>query len=187
MIEAASTKWNFAHYTPGLVGGHCIGIDPYYLINKARECGIDPIVMKAARQRNEGMATHIVSRIRRAMKSKNIPVKDARILLAGFSFKADCNDTRNTKIYDIYNELSDFTASIDIFDPNVDQASVLKSHAIKICTEWHEISGKKYDAVIFCVAHSAFSKYDIKSLMAHPCATFDIMGILNRPEVDDRL
>lgn len=187
VIEAASTKWNFAHYTPGLVGGHCIGIDPYYLINKARECGIDPIVMKAARQRNEGMATHIVSRIRRAMKSKNIPVKDARILLAGFSFKADCNDTRNTKIYDIYNELSDFTASIDIFDPNLDQASVLKSHAIKICTEWHEISGKKYDAVIFCVAHSAFSKYDIKSLMAHPCATFDIMGILNRQEVDDRL
>lgn len=187
VIDAAATKWNFGRYTPGLVGGHCISVDPYYLINKARECGIDPTVMVSARQRNEGMASHIVSRLRRAMNAKEIPVKDSRVLLVGFTFKADCNDTRNTKVYDIYNEVSDFTANIDVFDPNVEPDKVLKSHAIKVVSDWDEISNKKYDAIVFCVAHSALSNYDIKSLMADPCASFDVMGAMNRQDVDDRL
>ena len=187
VIDAAATKWNFGRYTPGLVGGHCISVDPYYLINKARECGIDPMVMVSARTRNEGMASHIVSRLRRTMKAKGIQVKDSRVLLVGFTFKADCNDTRNTKVYDIYNEISDFTANIDVFDPNVEPDKVMKSHAIKVISDWKEISEKKYDAVIFCVAHSSLANYDFKPLMAEPCASFDIMGSQKRHDVDDRL
>lgn len=187
VIEAASTKWNFNRYVPGLVGGHCISVDPYYLINKARHCGIDPMLMTAARRRNEQMTTDIINRVRRIMKEKSIPVKDARVLLVGFTFKANCGDTRNTKIENLYHELHDFTDNVDVYDPLVDPERAWQVHGIKISSKFEEIAGNRYDAVIFCVAHQVLAYYDIKSVMAEPCATFDIMGALAPGEVDARL
>lgn len=132
VIEAASSKWNFIPVHPGLVGGHCIGVDPYYLIQKAQVYGVMPHIMSNARRLNDSMGEYVANQVIKYMNKKAILVKDADILILGFSFKENCADIRNTKVVDIYNTLSEYTNNIMVYDPHVDVALVRKDYNIEV-------------------------------------------------------
>lgn len=184
VIEAASSKWNFIRLSPGLVGGHCIGVDPYYLIQKAQVYGVLPRVMTDARRLNDGMGLYVANQVIRCMNKKGVMVKDSKILILGFTFKENCPDIRNTKIIDIYSTLSEYTGNITVYDPWANAANVRREYGIDVI---NEIPGDKYDAVILAVAHSAFEKVDIMSLVRKGGVVYDVKGVLPREIVDDRL
>src|SRR5574344_1180916 len=147
-IEAASSKWNFIKLSPGLVGGHCISVDPYYLIQKAQVYGVLPRVMSSARRLNDGMGDYVANQTIKCMNKKGVVVKDAKILLLGFTFKENCPDIRNTRVIDIYSTLSEYTSNITIYDPWANQQNVEKEYNIEIASNIQQISSEKYDAVI---------------------------------------
>ena len=184
VIEAAATKWNFIKMTPGLVGGHCIGVDPYYLIQKAQVYGVLPRVMTDARRLNDGMGAYVAHRVIDCMNKKGVLVKDAKILILGFTFKENCPDIRNTKVADIYSCLSEYTSIITVYDPWADPVLVKKVYGIDIDSK--ELSGR-FDAIILAVAHTAFEGMDIRSLVRHGGVVYDVKGFLPRDLVDDRL
>lgn len=184
VIDAASTKWNFLKYTPGLVGGHCISIDPYYLIQKAQVYGILPRIMTAARRLNDGMGAYVANQTIKLMNKKGILVKDAHILILGITFKENCPDIRNTKVVDIYATLQEYTHNITIYDPLANIEAVEAEYNIEIMN--HKPDGK-YDAVIMAVAHDMFHDLDINSLLMEHAIVYDVKSVLPRNIVEGRL
>ncbi len=185
VIEAASSKWNFIKLSPGLVGGHCISVDPYYLIQKAQVYGIMPRIMCSARRLNEGMGNYVAEQAIKIMNKKGVLVKDAKILILGITFKENCPDTRNTKIIDIYHTLREYTDDITICDPWANPARVKKEYQIDIC-KTPDITAR-YDTIILAVAHKEFLSLNLKAILKPNGVIYDVKGILDRNTVDGRL
>ena len=187
VIEAASSKWNFIKLKPGLVGGHCISVDPYYLIQKAQVYGVLPRVMFSARRLNDGMGDYVANQVIKCMNKKGLLVKDARILILGVTFKENCPDIRNTKVVDIYHTLREYTNNITVYDPWANPEAV--AHEYGIATLNDLPSEGRYDAVILAVAHKQFLTIDVRSLLAdlEKGVVYDVKGILDREIVDGRL
>ncbi|WP_251623377.1 nucleotide sugar dehydrogenase [Odoribacter lunatus] len=189
VIEAASSKWNFIKLSPGLVGGHCISVDPYYLIQKAQVYGVLPRIMSAARRLNDGMGAYVANQTIKLMNKKGILVKDAKILILGITFKENCPDIRNTKVVDIYYTLAEYTSNITIFDLWADIAHVKEEYGIDIVKDDLNKFAGKYDVVIHAVAHKDFEVMDIRSLLADPKngVVYDVKSTLNKNQIDGRL
>ena len=185
VIEAAASKWNFIKLSPGLVGGHCISVDPYYLIQKAQVYGVLPRVMSSARRLNDGMGEYVANQVIKLMNKKGVLVKDANILILGITFKENCPDIRNTKIVDIYSTLSEYTNNITIYDPWANPQEVEHEYKINIVNKLDASS--RYDAIVLGVAHSKFLSLDIKSLLNDNGVVYDVKGILPREVIDGRL
>ena len=184
VIEAASSKWNFIKLSPGLVGGHCISVDPYYLIQKAQVYGVLPRIMSNARRLNDGMGDYVANQVIKLMNKKGIMVKDARILILGITFKENCPDIRNTKVVDIYHTLQEYTDNLTIFDPWANAKNVQKQYGINITDNMPE---GVFDAIILAVAHNEFLNMDIKSKVHENGIIYDVKGILPRDIIDGRL
>lgn len=183
VIEAAATKWNFIKLRPGLVGGHCIGVDPYYLTFKAEELGYKPNLILGARQINNGMGKFIAEKTIKCMISCDKKIKGANVLVLGFAFKEDCPDVRNTKVVDIIGELEAYECLVDVYDPWVDSKDASHYGNIKLITDPF-LSSKKYDAVVVAVAHKqflAFNMDDYISLSTKHPVLIDVKGIVEKP------
>lgn len=189
VIEAAASKWNFIKLKPGLVGGHCISVDPYYLIQKAQVYGVMPRVMSAARRLNDGMGEYIAHQVIKLMNKKGIMVKGARILLLGITFKENCPDIRNTKIVDIYSTLAEYTQNILVYDPWANPENVAKEYNILIENRGVESLKRKWDVVVLGVAHREFLNLNIREFLKNPDIgiVYDVKSILNIETVDGRL
>lgn len=189
VIEAAASKWNFIKLNPGLVGGHCISVDPYYLIQKAQVYGVLPRVMFSARRLNDGMGAYVANQTIKAMNLKGVKVKDAKILLLGITFKENCPDIRNTKIVDIYHTLREYTSNITVYDPWANPDCVKHEYGVEITTDTPENLYGKFDAVILGVAHREFADFDVKKFLADESngVIYDVKGVLPRDIVDARL
>lgn len=188
-IEAASSKWNFIKLSPGLVGGHCISVDPYYLIQKAQVYGVLPRIMSNARRLNDGMGEYVANQTIKLMNKKGVMVKDAKILLLGITFKENCPDIRNTKIVDIYATLSEYTHNITIFDPWADADRVKKEYGIEIFNgQMQQLKGQ-FETVILCVAHKQFEGQNVREFLKDSLAgvVYDVKGVLDRDLIDGRL
>ncbi|TRY29561.1 Vi polysaccharide biosynthesis UDP-N-acetylglucosamine C-6 dehydrogenase TviB [Aliiglaciecola sp. M165] len=187
VLLAAGSKWNFLPFRPGLVGGHCIGVDPYYLTHKAEEIGYHPEVILAGRRINDHMGEYVVSRLVKKMLNKKIMVNGANVLLMGITFKENCPDIRNTKIVDIATELDNYHVNVDIYDPWAESAEVEHEYGLSLVDK-PEVG--KYDAVIAAVAHSQFKEMgteQIRALGKENCVVFDLKYILDKQLVDLRL
>ena len=185
VIEAAASKWNFIKLSPGLVGGHCISVDPYYLIQKAQVYGVWPRIMMTARRLNDTMGEYVGEQVIKLMNKKGVLVKDANILILGITFKENCPDIRNTKVVDIYESLSEYTSNITVYDPWANAAHVEEEYHVPIVNTLPD--DKKYDVVILAVAHKEFLALDIKSLLNENGIVYDVKGILPRDVIDGRL
>ncbi len=187
VLEAAGTKWNFLHFRPGLVGGHCISVDPYYLTQKAESMGYHPDIILAGRRINDGMGSYVAGRVIRLMTQKRIHVVDSKILIMGFAFKENCPDLRNTRVSDISCELEKHNAKVDIYDPWVNSEEAFEEYGIKLITE---IKPNSYDAIIITVAHDQFKDMGaeaINLLGKEKHILFDVKNILPKEKVDGRL
>ena len=185
VIEAAASKWNFIKLSPGLVGGHCISVDPYYLIQKAQVYGVWPRIMMTARRLNDTMGEYVGEQVIKLMNKKGVLVKDANILILGITFKENCPDIRNTKVVDIYESLSEYTRNITVYDPWANAAHVEEEYHVPIVNTLPD--DKKYDVVILAVAHKEFLALDIRSLLHDNGIVYDVKGILPRDVIDGRL
>jgi len=175
VLAAASSKWNFLPFKPGLVGGHCIGVDPYYLAQKAQEVGYHPEIILSGRRMNDSMGAYIVSEVVKLMVAKEILVKGAKTLLLGITFKENCPDIRNTKAIDVYNELKAYHMDVDLYDPWANAEEVKREFGVTLKTS---ISSEKYDTIILAVAHHEFLTLDLRSLKNTNSLTYDVKGIL---------
>lgn len=184
VIEAAATKWNFIKLSPGLVGGHCISVDPYYLIQKAQVYGVLPRIMSASRRLNDGMGAYVANQAIKCMNKKGVLVKDAKILILGITFKENCPDLRNSKVVDIYTTLEEYTPNISVFDPWADPAVVKKEYGIEIT---NTLPKDKFDAVILAVAHKQFLEINIKDILKDKSVLYDVKGLFPRDIIDGRL
>tara|TARA_Y100001970_G_scaffold26363_1_gene31737 strand:+ start:55693 stop:56979 length:1287 start_codon:yes stop_codon:yes gene_type:complete len=187
VLKAAGTKWNFLSFKPGLVGGHCIGVDPYYLTHKAQELGYHPEIILAGRRLNDGMSKFIVGEFIKTLANKSIKINNANILVLGLAFKENCPDIRNTKIVDVVDELKSFNCNVDVYDPWVDSEEASKSFGIRTDLS---LKKKSYDGVIIAVAHKKFIKMGIniiKSYCKSKHVIYDLKHIFDQSEVDLRL
>ena len=184
VIEAAASKWNFIKLSPGLVGGHCISVDPYYLIQKAQVYGVLPRVMSNARRLNDGMGAYVANQTIKCMNKKGLVVKDAKILILGITFKENCPDIRNTKVVDIYHTLKEYTDNITIYDPWADVEHVRHEYGVPVV---NELPAGPYDAVILAVAHKEFQTLNVRELTCAGGVVYDVKGVLPRETVDARL
>ena len=184
VLEAAASKWNFIRLKPGLVGGHCISVDPYYLIQKAQVYGVLPRLMTNARRLNDGMGDYVANQVIRCMNLRGVMVKDARYLLLGITFKENCPDIRNTKVVDIYHTLSQYSSDITVYDLWANPESVQRAYGIQI---QNHLPQQQFDAVILCVAHSQFLQLDVRSLVRGNGVVYDVKGVLDRHVIDARL
>ena len=188
VLDAAASKWNFIKLTPGLVGGHCISVDPYYLIQKAQVYGVMPRIMMSSRRLNESMGEYVAFQTIKLMNKKGIVVKNAKILILGITFKENCPDIRNTKIVDIFNSLKEYTDNIIVCDPRADAEKVSKEYGINIVSDIEKVICYKYDAIILAVAHNEFKNLAIRSYLKNDnCVIYDVKGILKREDADGRL
>ena len=187
VIEAASSKWNFIKLSPGLVGGHCISVDPYYLIEKAQVYGVLPRVMRAARRLNDGMGDYVANQTIKFMNKKGVLVKDAKILILGITFKENCPDIRNTKVVDIYRSLEEYTHNITVYDPWANPEKVEEEYGIQVENGKLDTENGAFDAVVLAVAHDKFKTLDVKSLVKSNGVIYDVKGVLPRDIVDGRL
>ncbi len=185
VIEAAGTKWNFLKYKPGLVGGHCIGVDPYYLAHKAQALGYHPQVILSGRRVNDHMGSFIADKVVKLMIQKDHKIKGSRALIMGVTFKENCPDVRNTRVVDIYHELASFGLSVDIYDPWADPEEVRHEYRLDILTKIDE--SIVYDAVVVAVAHNEFLSFDYKKIKRNNGVIFDTKACLDRSLVDARL
>lgn len=186
VLEAAGTKWNFLKYKPGLVGGHCIDVDPYYLAYKAQQASYQPNVILSGRNVNSNMGKFVASKVIKLMNGKGLIINKTKTLILGFTFKENCPDFRNTKVIDIYNELQEFGSKVNIFDPWVNAQDVADSYNIKVFSNLKEIT-TKYDAVILAVAHDHFCIFDFLKYKKENGIIYDCKGIVNRNIVNARL
>ena len=189
VIEAAASKWNFIKLSPGLVGGHCISVDPYYLIQKAQVYGVLPRIMSNARRLNDGMGDYVANQTIKCMNKKGIMVKDANILILGITFKENCPDVRNTKVVDIYQTLLEYSNNIKVYDPWANPEIVKKHYNIDIQQDLTQVEDTKYDAVILAVSHKEFLNMDIRSLLKNKetGVVYDVKGVLPTDIIDARL
>lgn len=185
VLNAAGTKWNFLKFKPGLVGGHCIGVDPYYLAQKAQELGYHPEIILAGRRLNDGMGQYVAMEVVKLMVKKNIAVKGSRILVMGFTFKENCPDVRNTRVIDILNALKEYEANIVVFDPWANPQEVMHEYGWESV---QKLNGEcDFDAVISAVAHREFEQIDIAKLCRNTKVIYDVKGVLSKELVDGRL
>ena len=185
VLDAASTKWNFLPFKPGLVGGHCIGVDPYYLAQCAQRYGYNPEIILAGRRMNDGMGAYVADRVVKLMLKKGIQVLDSHILVLGFTFKENCPDVRNTKVVDIVKALKEYNLTVTIYDPWANPAAVKREYGLEVVNKLPE--GEKYDAAIAAVAHREFQGLDIEKLLRPKHIVFDVKAMLDRSKVDARL
>ena len=174
VLEAAGTKWNFLPFKPGLVGGHCIGVDPYYLAQKAQEVGYNPEIILAGRRINDSMGKYVANETIKLMIQNDIKVKGSKILILGFAFKENCPDFRNTKVIDIYNELVSYFTKVDIYDPWINRNQVLECYGINFI----EKIRLNYDAIVLAVPHSELLKLNLRKHLLSPGVIFDVKGVI---------
>ena len=186
VLEAAGTKWNFLPFRPGLVGGHCIGVDPYYLTHKAEAIGYHPQIILAGRRINDRMGSHVAERLVKEMIRRAIPVHGARVLVLGLTFKENCPDLRNTRIVDLVAELEEYETRVDVVDPMVDPEQARAAYGI---ASHRSVPGSGYDAIVLAVAHDAFADLAgrLRDLGSPDCVIFDLKGFLPREMADLRL
>ena len=184
VLKAAGTKWNFLPFKPGLVGGHCIGVDPYYLAQKAQEKGYHPEIILAGRRLNDGMGEYVASQIVKCMIKKDIPVNGANILILGITFKENCPDVRNTKAVDLISSLKDYGANITIHDPWANEQEVLHEYGL---TSLKTLPNQKFDAVVLAVSHDKFKSIDFQSLKNNNAVVYDVKNFIDDTYVDGRL
>ncbi len=184
VLEAASTKWNFLPFKPGLVGGHCIGVDPYYLAQCAQRHGYNPEIILAGRRMNDGMGEYVATEVVKLMLKKGIQVLNSDILILGFTFKENCPDVRNTKVIDIYNTLKDYGVNITVYDPWANPEVAKHEYGIDIMSQ---LPKAKFDAVILAVAHEEFKTLDIPVLVKKNFVVYDVKGFFNKDIIDNRL
>ena len=184
VLEAAGTKWNFLKYKPGLVGGHCIGVDPYYLAHKAEALGYHPQVILSGRRVNDTMGMFVANKVVKLMIEKEHKIKGSNVLILGITFKENCPDIRNTKVVDIYHELQQFGLNVDVYDPWANKNEVMHEYGVQIM---NELEGGKYQAVIIAVAHNEFLKIDFAKLREQNSVVFDTKAFIDRSLVDGRL
>lgn len=185
VLEAAATKWNFLKFTPGLVGGHCIGVDPYYLMHKSQCLGYNPQVILSGRSINDGMGRFVASKTVKLMIRHGIRIVGSRVLVLGFTFKENCPDTRNTKVVDVIDELEDFGIHVDVYDPHALRDEVKAEYAIDLLAQ--QPDPKQYDGIILTVAHDEFRSIDFSFVRNQPTVLFDVKGILDKSLIHGRL
>lgn len=185
VLDAAGTKWNFLKYKPGLVGGHCISVDPYYLAFKAEQVGYHPAVILSGRRVNDNMGMFIANKVIKLMIDKGLKIKGSKALILGFTFKENCPDIRNTRIIDIYNELNDYGLKTHVYDPVADPEEIKSEYNIDLNLD---LNHQKYEAIIIAVSHNEFLSMDLNTLKINEnTVVYDIKGLLNRKLVDARL
>jgi len=183
VLAAAGTKWNFLKFTPGLVGGHCIGVDPYYLTHKAQELGYNPEIILAGRRLNDNMGFYVANRVIKHMIRKGQTVAGSRVLMLGITFKENCPDIRNSRAIDVVTEFNEYSCKVDVYDPWADHAEVKHEYGIDLVDK----PGNDYDAIVLAVAHNEFKELDIRSLGSSNPVIYDIKGLLDKSIVDERL
>jgi len=184
VLDAAATKWNFLKFKPGLVGGHCIGVDPYYLAQKAQELGYHPEVILAGRRLNDSMGKYVATEIVMKMVKSGLQVYDSKIMILGFTFKENCPDFRNTKVADIYNELKNYDIDVEIYDPWVNSQEVFSDYGIELSSK---LQLANYSAVVIAVAHDVFKNINVRDLIIKNGIVYDIKGFMDKNHVDFRL
>ncbi|WP_020526669.1 Vi polysaccharide biosynthesis UDP-N-acetylglucosamine C-6 dehydrogenase TviB [Flexithrix dorotheae] len=187
VLEAAGSKWNFLPFRPGLVGGHCIGVDPYYLTHKAEAVGYRPEVILSGRRINDNMGMYVANRVIKLMTQKGMVIKGANTLIMGITFKENCPDIRNSRVIDIIEELREFGVNIDIFDPHADPEEVKEEYGVELITNFDQIAAKPYEAVILSVAHDEFKAIDIKKLKKENTVFYDVKAVVEKDLIDSRL
>ena len=185
VLEAAGTKWNFLPFKPGLVGGHCISVDPFYLAQKAQEVGYNPEIILAGRRMNDSMGPYVATETIKKMIKKGTPVKDAKFLMLGITFKENCPDIRNSRAIDIVTELKDYDASIDVYDPWANVEEVKHEYGLDLVSK--ENLSSDYNAIILAVSHYQFLEIDLDDLKADNAVVFDVKGLLPKDQIDGRL
>ncbi len=184
VLEAAGTKWNFLPFRPGLVGGHCIGVDPYYLAQCAQRHGYNPEIILAGRRMNDGMGAYVATETVKSMLRKGIQILDSEVIILGFTFKENCPDVRNTKVYDIYRTLKEFNINVTVYDPWANPDIAKREYGIDLI---NELPSHKLDAAIVAVAHNKFEDLDVTALLKERHVIFDVKCVLDRNIVDGRL
>jgi UDP-N-acetyl-D-glucosamine/UDP-N-acetyl-D-galactosamine dehydrogenase len=185
VIDAAATKWNFLKFKPGLVGGHCIGVDPYYLAQKAQELGYHPEIILAGRRLNDGMGSYVANRVIKLMISSDINIKNSKILVLGITFKENCPDVRNTKVVDIINSLAEYHTSVTVLDPWASKEEVKHEYGLDIVNQLNPT--EKFDAIILAVSHREFLNINFSAIKNSNAVVFDVKGFLPLSEVNERL
>jgi UDP-N-acetyl-D-galactosamine dehydrogenase len=184
VLEAAGTKWNFLPFKPGLVGGHCIGVDPYYLAQAAQRFGYNPEIILAGRRMNDGMGEYVADQVVKLMLKKGIQVLGSNVLVLGFTFKENCPDVRNTKVIDIIKTLEDYNANVTIYDPWANPAIAKHEYGVEL---QNELPDEVFDAVILAVAHNEFKSLDLKQITNGVSVLYDVKGILSEEVIDGKL
>lgn len=184
VLEAAGTKWNFLKFQPGLVGGHCIGVDPYYLAQRAQQFGYNPEIILAGRRMNDSMGEYVATEVVKLMLKKKIQVIDSKILILGFTFKENCPDVRNTKVIDIIKTLKEYNLNITIYDPWANPEEVKHEYGVEVV---NELPKEKFDTAILAVAHKEFATLNIQTLLNQTHVIFDVKSFLPKEIVDGRL
>ena len=184
VLAAAGTKWNFLPFKPGLVGGHCIGVDPYYLAHKSKEYGYHPEIILAGRRVNDSMGTYVAAEVTKLMIKKDVAVKDAAILVLGITFKENCSDVRNTRVVDIVKELEDFGTKVTVYDPCADPKEVFAEHGV---VSQKNQPDRKFDGIVLAVAHREFKDIDLKKLQKEASIIYDVKNYLSSKIVDKTL
>lgn len=187
VLEAAGTKWNFLKFSPGLVGGHCISVDPYYLIQRATSRGVVPRIMMEARRLNNTMGNYVAERVVRCLNLHDISAHNAKFLLLGFTFKENCPDIRNTKVVDIYNSLKAYSSNILVYDPWVSKEAAKHEYGVEVSTDERDIERGEYDAVIYCVKHDCFNSLGLERLYKPNGVFYDVKGVLDKSIITERL
>lgn len=183
VLNAAGTKWNFLPYKPGLVGGHCIGVDPYYLTYKAESLGYHPQVILAGRRINDNMGAHIASRVIKLMTQNDLPVNKAKVLVLGITFKENCPDIRNSKVIDVIRELKSYGTDVEVYDPQADVEEVKHEYGLTLLSTLN----KKYAAIVLAVSHNEFSNIDWQAIRMDKTIIYDVKGFLDPEKVSARL
>lgn len=187
VLEAAGTKWNFLPFRPGLVGGHCIGVDPYYLTHKAQELGYNPEIILAGRRLNDDMGIMVANQVVKLMIRKSHKVEGAPVLVLGITFKENCPDIRNSRVIDVIRELESFSCNVECFDPWADPAEVKEEYGIDMLTTAKALQANKYAAVVVAVAHKEFMELDLEAILQQNAVVYDIKSIVPKDKVDARL
>lgn len=187
VLEAAGTKWNFLPFRPGLVGGHCIGVDPYYLTHKAQELGYNPEIILAGRRLNDNMGILVANQVIKLMIKKGHKIEGAPVLVLGITFKENCPDIRNSRVIDVISELQSFGCVVETYDPWADKVDVKHEYGTDILTHLDELKGKKYSAIVAAVAHREFETIDLDMLLEKNAVVYDIKAILPKDKIDARL
>lgn len=186
VLNAAATKWNFLKFSPGLVGGHCIGVDPYYLAQKALEEGYNPEIILAGRRMNDGMGNYVAQEVVKLMIAKDCKIKNGKILVLGITFKENCPDIRNSKVIDVIQELEKYNLNVDVYDPWANASEVKKEFGIELISNPSGLEDT-YDAIVLTVSHNEFLDLEISKHKCDPCVVFDVKAFLQRDGIDGRL